>query len=250
MAFQPHATHFTAPVEHVVSLPAEIEDEQAAFLPNLETAVNLALDGNPRIGEQVAVLGQGVVGLLTTALLARMPLASLVTADRYPHRRQASLSLGAQACLDPGAPTFASDLALRLQGESPYPGADLTYELSGDPSSLDLAIAITGRNGRIVIGSWYGTKRAASDLGGRFHRSRIRMVSSQVSSLAPELTGAWSPPRRLGVALSFLPTLPVRDLITHRIPFEQASEAYRILDENPAATLQVLLTYDADGVAA
>ena len=66
-------------------------------------------------------------------------------------------------------------------------GADLTYELSGAPAALDQAIRITGFSGRVVIGSWYGTKRASLDLGGRFHRSRIRLISSQVSSLSPEL---------------------------------------------------------------
>jgi 2-desacetyl-2-hydroxyethyl bacteriochlorophyllide A dehydrogenase len=246
MAFQPHADAFTARVEEIVPLPESVTEEEAAFLPNLETAVNLVLDGAPRIGEQVAVLGQGIVGLLTTALLARMPLASLVTADAYPRRRRAALAWGAHACLDPAVHDFASELALHLQAERPYPGADLTYELSGDPAALDLAIGITGRNGRIVIGSWYGTKRASTDFGGRFHRSRLRMISSQVSSLAPELTGAWSKPRRLGVALSLLPTLPVRDLVTHRFPFERAAEAYRTLDENPADALQVLLTYGND----
>ncbi|HET7011101.1 MAG TPA: zinc-binding alcohol dehydrogenase [Anaerolineales bacterium] len=245
MAFQPHATHFTARVEQVVSLPEAISDEEAAFLPNLETAVNLVLDGAPRIGEQVAILGQGVVGLLTTALLSRMPLASLATAEAFPRRREASIAMGAHACLDPAAENFASELALRLQAQRPYPGADLTYELSGDPTALDLAVAITGRNGRIVIGSWYGTKRAPIHLGGRFHRSRIRMISSQVSSLAPELSGAWTTTRRLEVALSLLPGLPVRNLVTHRLPFHQSSDAYRILDESPAEALQVLLTYSA-----
>jgi 2-desacetyl-2-hydroxyethyl bacteriochlorophyllide A dehydrogenase len=246
MAFQPHADAFTARVEEIVPLPESVTEEEAAFLPNLETAVNLVLDGAPRIGEQVAILGQGIVGLLTTGLLARMPLASLVTADAYPRRRRASLAWGAHACLDPAVDRFAADLAIHLQAERPYPGADLTYELTGDPAALDLAIGVTGRNGRIVIGSWYGTKRASTDFGGRFHRSRLRIISSQVSSLAPELMGAWSKPRRLGVALSLLPTLPVRDLVTHRYPFEQAAEAYRTLDESPADALQVLLTYGND----
>ena len=51
-------------------------------MPNMETAVNLLMDGQPLIGEQVVIFGQGVVGLLTTALLARLPLASLITLDR------------------------------------------------------------------------------------------------------------------------------------------------------------------------
>src|SRR5690606_41011873 len=39
-------------------------------------------------------------------------------------------------------------------------GADLTYELSGNPRAIDLAIEVTGDYGRIVVGSWYGNKPA------------------------------------------------------------------------------------------
>lgn len=244
-AFQPHATHFTARAGDLISIPDATPAESAAFLPHVETAVNLLLDGAPRVGEQVAVLGQGTVGLLVTALLARLPLASLVAVDRYALRRQTSLSLGAHACLDSSDADLPTELVRRLQADRPYPGADLTYELTGDPSTLDLAIAGTGHGGRIVIGSWYGTKRAAPDLGGRFHRSRIRLISSQVSSLAPELSAAWTTSRRLSFALSLVPTLPLAELISHRIPFHQAAQAYRMLDEDPSQLLQVFLTYEA-----
>lgn len=45
----------------------------------METAVTLLMDGQPLIAERVAIFGQGVVGLLTTALLAQFPVAALVT---------------------------------------------------------------------------------------------------------------------------------------------------------------------------
>ena len=245
-AFQPHATHFTARVGSLLPIPDATPAESAAFLPHIETAVNLLLDGAPRVGEQVAVLGQGTVGLLVTTLLARLPLASLVAVDGFALRRQASLSLGAHACLDSANGDLTHELHLLLQGHRPYPGADLTYELTGNPSTIDLAIGVAGIGGRIVIGSWYGTKRAAPDLGGRFHRGRLRLISSQVSSLAPELGAAWTTSRRLSFALSLLPTLPLAGLISHRIPFQEAAQAYRMLDEDPSQTLQVLLTYEAD----
>jgi 2-desacetyl-2-hydroxyethyl bacteriochlorophyllide A dehydrogenase len=246
-AFQSHATHFLAAAHDVLPIPPTISAERAAFLPNVETAVNLLLDGVPRVGEQVAVLGQGVVGLLVTALLARIPLASLVTVDRYPTRRQASLALGARACLDASQADLAAELVRHLQADRSYSGADLTFELSGDPSTLDLAIAATGQAGRVVLGSWYGTKRAAPDLGGRFHRSRIRLISSQVSTLPSELGAAWTTTRRLQFALSLLPTLPLETLVSHRIDFHRAHDAYRMLDERPAEALQVLLTYGSNG---
>ena len=48
------------------------------------------MDGAPVIGEDVLVFGQGIVGLLTTSILAGFPLANLITLDQYALRRQTS----------------------------------------------------------------------------------------------------------------------------------------------------------------
>jgi len=242
-AFQPHQTHFVLPLDQALPLAGDLLPEEAVLLPNAETAVNLVHDGRPMAGEQVAVFGQGLVGLLTTALLARQPLASLVTLDRYALRRQASLDIGAHESFDPSLDETLPRLLGALQKGSDYAGADLTYELSGEPQTFDQAIPATGFDGRVVIGSWYGRKYAALDLGGRFHRSRIRLMASQVSTLAPELRGRWSHARRLNYALAWLEALRPARLITHRVGFEQAAEAYRLLVENPAEAIQVVLTY-------
>lgn len=242
-AFQPHQTHFSSPVTDLVPLPDGLDLEEAVFIPNLETAVGLVHDGHPLAGERVVVFGQGIVGLLTTLLLARMPLARLVTLDRHPRRRQASIASGAHACLDPAGSAVEANVRAALEAGDPRTGADLSFELSGDPSTLNLAIAATGFDGRIVIGSWYGLKTAPIDLGSRFHRSRLRLISSQVSRIGPELTGRWTKARRLAYVLDLLPVLRPSSLITHRVPFEQAPEAYRMLDQDPAEALQVVLTY-------
>ena len=243
-AFHPHESHFLSCPAELIPVPASLSAEEATLLPNMETAINFLMDGQPMIGEQVVVFGQGVVGLLTTALLARLPLTSLVTLDCHPLRRSRSLALGAKASLDPKATETMQELTSLLENERDYTGADLTFELSGNPTALGKAIAITGFNGRVVIGSWYGRKQADLNLGGRFHRSRIRLISSQVSTIAPEWRGRWTKSRRLHVAWQMLQQLKPAHLITHRFPLAQASEAYALIDRRPEETIQVILTYD------
>jgi 2-desacetyl-2-hydroxyethyl bacteriochlorophyllide A dehydrogenase len=244
-AFQPHQSHYLAAPDDLLPVPSNISAEEAALLPNMETAVNFLLDGQPLIGERVAVFGQGIVGQLTTALLSRYPLNSLVTIDRYPLRREKSLALGALASLDPIEPDALQSIRAVLKADTLYAGADLTYELSGNPAALDQALDVTAFNGRVVIGSWYGQKQAQLNLGGRFHRSRIRLISSQVSSLTPSLHGRWTKTRRLNVAWRMLRQVQVGQLITHRFPIGQAEHAYALLDEHPEKAIQVLLTYES-----
>jgi threonine dehydrogenase-like Zn-dependent dehydrogenase len=242
-SFHPHESHFLATPDELLLLPRDLTPEDAVFFPSMETAVTFLLDGQPLVGEQVAVFGQGIVGLLLTALLARWPLASLVTLDNYPKRRLASETLGAHFSLDPAAPDAMEQLLARLQGSRIFPGADLTYEISGNPEALDQAIAATGFSGRVLIGSWYGLKRSELTLGGRFHRSRMRLISSQVSSLAPELTGRWNKRRRYQLTWQMLQEVKPARFITHRFPFSQAARAYELIDRDPAEVIQVILTY-------
>ncbi len=237
-SFQPHTTHFVTSPEALHPVPESLSAETAVFLPNMETAVNLVQDAAPILGERALVLGQGIVGLLTSALLAEFPLEALVTCDRYPLRRQASTVLGLTASLDPAAADYYDQARALLKS-----GADLTLELSGSPSALDHAIQLTAFSGRIVIGSWYGEKVASLDLGGRFHRSRIKLVSSQVSSIAPDLSGRWDKTRRFEVAWAALERLRPEKWISHRFSFEQAGEAYRLLDKSPEAAIQVIFDY-------
>lgn len=240
-AFREHASMFVSRAQDVLPVPAEIPDNDAVFLPNMETAVNLVQDGAPLVGERCLVLGQGIVGLLTAALLREFPLDCLVAADRYDMRRRTSAALGVSEVFDPGE-SGGRQKALRLTGGD-SPGFDLVIEISGNPAAIDDAIALTSFSGRIVVGSWYGRKSAAIDFGGRFHRSRIRLVSSQVSTISPELAGRWTKSRRFDVAWEALERIQPARWITHSFPIERAAAAYALLDDSPEETLQVVITY-------
>jgi 2-desacetyl-2-hydroxyethyl bacteriochlorophyllide A dehydrogenase len=238
-SFQPHATHFITRADSVFPVPEGLSPEAACFLPNMETAVNLIQDAAPILGERVLVLGQGVIGLLTASLLSEFPLERLATADHFALRQTAlQPSTFDFRAFDSSAPDFCQQ-AKSFLGT----GADLTLELSGSPSALNDALALTAFSGRIVIGSWYGEKRAPIDLGGDFHRSRIKLISSQVSSIAPELSGRWDKSRRFEVAWAALKRIHPKKWITQRFPLDQAAQAYRLLDEYPQETIQVIFHY-------
>lgn len=240
-SFHPHESPFAARTEELLPAPDDVDDETAVLLPNMETAVNFVMDGRPMIGETAAVFGLGMVGLLTTALLARFPLAAVVGFDPYECRREEARMAGATAALDPAGEGVMND-ALRLLGPR---RADLVYELSGNPAALDAAVEMAGFEGRVVVGSWYGNKQVSVNLGGRFHRSRIRLISSQVSTLAGELAARWDKGRRMDVAWESLRSIQPARWITHRVPFGEAEEAYRLLAEGGERVLGVVFDYRA-----
>lgn len=228
--FHPHDSHVLASSQSVVLLPDEIEAEDAVFLANMETAVGLLMDGAPMIGERVLIIGAGVVGLLTTALLAGNPHLSVDVVDLNHRRLLRAQALGAQHVFTPDT----------LPAEGDY---DLVYELSGNPAGMNLALSAAGYAGRVVVGSWYGSKPAPLELGGRFHRSKLSIYASQVSQLDPKFTGRWTKKRRMDVALQCLQTIRPSRFITHTFDVNHAAEAYDLLDKNTEDVLQALITY-------
>jgi threonine dehydrogenase-like Zn-dependent dehydrogenase len=248
-AFQPHTSHFILHSSSIILLPEGLSPETACFFPNMETAVNLVQDGTPILGERVLVLGQGVVGLLTASLLSEFPLESLITVDNFELRRNAlqveSKKLKVKSLAPDDLRSFDTVSESRTVRAKPstFNTFDLTFELSGSPSALNDAIALTAFSGRIVIGSWYGQKRAEIDLGGAFHRSRIKLISSQVSTISPELSGRWDKSRRFDVTWKALERIKPEKWITHRFALNDANKAYQLLDENPQETIQVIFDY-------
>lgn len=197
------------------------------------------MDGCPLIGENVTIIGQGVIGLLVTHLLSKFPLSELVTLEPYSMRRKFSGKLGADEVLDPKETkkSFEKEIPLKQ-------GSDLTYEVSGNPSTLELAIELTRFNGKIIIGSWYGNKKNSLNLGSEFHRNRIKISSSQVSTINPNYRGRWDRNRRINLCWKMIKNSNFEQLVTHEIPIEKGEEAYELIDKKQEKVLQVLLKYE------
>jgi 2-desacetyl-2-hydroxyethyl bacteriochlorophyllide A dehydrogenase len=227
------------PASLPIRLPAGLPPDRGIFLANLETAVNLLLDAHPRLGERVVVFGQGVVGLLVTQLLRRTGVSQIIAVDPLARRRTLAREVGADLALAP-----EPDLLRTIRDHTDGTGADLAIEASGNGRALDQAIATVAFQGTVVVGSWYGTKPVSLQLGGAFHRGRLRLVSSQVSTIDPALSPRWHPARRLALARDLLSELQLALLITHRLPFADAAAAYALIDQHPDQTVQVVLNYD------
>jgi len=222
--FTAHQSFCLVDQKELVFLPDSLTDDDAVFLAAMETAVCLVHDAAPVAGERVALWGLGTVGLLTGSLLKKFPV-SLTADDPLPLRRNAAEAAGFLVA-------------------SPGPAScDVALELSGNPMALSQALEATTFSGRVVLGSWYGTKPIALEMGGSFHRSRIQLLASQVSTVSPELSGRWSKARRLEYALECLQAVRPSRWITHRFTPDHACEAYRLAGEFPQDCLQVVFTF-------
>ncbi|MDQ3864608.1 MAG: zinc-binding alcohol dehydrogenase [Actinomycetota bacterium] len=234
----PHQDLFVVPGSMPVRLPDDLDPLLGVFSANLETALNVVHDTPMKLGDTALILGQGVVGILVTLLLKLAGAGEVLVVDPLEERRKRALAAGADGAFGPG------ELKERLKEITGGRGADVAVETSGSGAALQRAIDAVATEGTVVVASWYGTKPVTLALGGHFHRGRVRLRSSQVGRSNPELAPRWDRERRLEAVLGLLSRLKLRELISHRIPFEEAPEAYKLLDERPGEALQVILTYE------
>jgi 2-desacetyl-2-hydroxyethyl bacteriochlorophyllide A dehydrogenase len=230
-AFHPHQDRFVVGEDDVVALPSGTDPRLATLLPFVETGLQLSLDAGQVAQETAVVLGLGVVGVITALLLQRAG-ATVVAADPSEERRELAVSLGIPA-VEPAA----------LSGRLPSQGVPLLLELSGSPTALPGALDLLTHEGTALVGSWYGRQLVELPLGGAFHRRRLTIRSSQVSTIPAALAARWDVGRRRQVAVGLLGELPLAALATTDVAFEDAPAAYRALDTREPGVVHVALRY-------
>ena len=225
-AFHPHQDRLIAREEDLLDV-GSLAPELATYFPLVETALQITLDSAPRLGERVAVTGLGAVGLLTALLLGRAG-AKVVASEPAAWRRAVAARVGVTA-VAPGD----------LQG--PFP---LLVEVSGNPAALADGLELLAHEGTALVASWYGNRPVALPLGGSFHRRRLTVRSTQVSTIPAALSSRWDVARRRATALRLLGELPLDALPARSFRFEDALEAYTAIDRGDEGLLHPVLGYE------
>jgi threonine dehydrogenase-like Zn-dependent dehydrogenase len=221
----PHQDQFNAPLASLVPVPDAVPPRRATLAATMETALNGLWDAGCGPASRIIVVGAGIVGLLVTALAARLPGAEVTTVDIDAARAPLVASLGARFALPEQAP-----------GE-----ADVAFHASATSDGLKCAIACVGFEGTIVELSWYGAKPVLADLGGAFHSRRLKLIASQVGHVAARRRARWSPARRLAAAMQLLAIPALDALVAEDVAFADAPrELPRILAGNARGLAPVI----------
>lgn len=201
----PHQTRYVVPADAVHLLPEGLPAARAVLAANMETAVNALWDAAPRIGDRIAVVGAGVVGLLVAWLAGRMPGCAVEVIDTNPARGVVAERLGV---------AFASPQAAS-------PEADLVLHASGSAAGLATALRLAAFEATVLELSWYGQRAVTLPLGEAFHSRRLTLRSSQVGQVATAQRARWSHQRRMALALSLLRDPALDALVTDSAPFAE-----------------------------
>lgn len=204
----PHQTRFVVPVAAAHVVPAGVPAERAVLAANVETALNVVWDAEPRPGDRVVVVGAGTVGCLVAWIVGRIPGVRAVLVDVNPMRASIADALGVGFAMP-------RDLSPREDGR-----ADLVVHTSGSPDGLLLALRVAAFEARVVEASWFGAQIVPLPLGEGFHAKRLTIVSSQVGHVASAQRARWDTTRRMALALELLCDPALDLLITGESRFD------------------------------
>lgn len=170
----PHHEYVLTPVDAALPIPAGVPTDQAAYayLPTLVLHALRLCDY--RLGETICVIGQGVVGLMGSALASALGI-TVVALDTDERRLAIARQMGIRHTLNPRAPDFAPALAA-LVGDK---GVDVTVDATGSYHGLVQAMELTRKWGHIAILGIYRPDPPDPAMAVRLHQAYMKNFHSK-----------------------------------------------------------------------
>ena len=198
-------------------------------------------DSNLGVGDRVLVTGLGAIGQLAVQLARLQGAAWVAAADPIARRRALAARLGADLVIDP----IAEDPGLVVKTETGKLGADAVIETSGNYAGLNDALRAAAYGATVVSVAYYHGDGRGLSLEGEWHRNRINLISSRDVSAPHRLSPRWDAERLYRAAFAVLEQgrLRVDGLLDPVVPFADSAAAYRQIDEHPAASIKLGVTY-------
>ena len=233
-----HQSEHCIDAEKAVKLPDSLDPRYGIFLTNLLTAFNGILDSDIKLGDNVVVMGQGVIGQLV-AQMARMSGATVYVVDMIENRLHVAKKNGAFEALNPA---IVGDVAMKIREKTNGCGADIVIDASGSAKGLQQAIRIAAPESKVIALSWYQGD-SVINFADEFHHNRITIRCSQSNYTRPEFAGIWPFERKVAFCVSLLSQLSLGLLITNEYAFEDIQDAYETIDKHPENVIQCVLKY-------
>lgn len=244
-----HAEYNVVPRNLLTPLPDPVDFESAAFT----TLGAIALQGfrlaEPQIGENVAVIGLGLLGLLTIQI-ASAAGCRVWGLDTNPERVKLAESFGISACSRQNAVDSAQAFTANHGFDSVIICADTK---SNDPVELAGAIArdrakvvATGAVGLSFPRKIYYEKELSFINSRSYGPGRYDPTYEENGKDYPIGYVRWTEGRNFQAIVNLMANgkLRIAPLVTHRIPIEQAPEAYEIITgKKKELFLGVVLVY-------
>jgi (R,R)-butanediol dehydrogenase/meso-butanediol dehydrogenase/diacetyl reductase len=141
------ADYAVFPEQALLRLPDSVSDEMGAFVEPLAVALHAVKRSGLELGNSVAVVGAGPIGLLVMQACRAAGAGQGFVIEPIKARRRIAETLGASAAIDPAATNpgkLIADFTHNLR-------ADIAFDCVGSQPAFDTAVKVTGRRAAICV---------------------------------------------------------------------------------------------------
>jgi len=200
-----------SPESAVYKIPNDMRWRDAVLVEPVSCAINGLSKAKIKVGDVVAIVGAGPMGLIWTQLVRHRGAGLIIVSDPVEKRLETAKSLGADIVMNPAEENFVDVVKDLTNGRM----ADVCVEVVGNTATVEQAIAATGHGGKTVI---FGTTKRGL---------RVPVEPYDIMRYEKEIVGSFIANYTISPAIAAMRKKIINSdaLITHEFPIERFQEA-------------------------
>jgi len=220
------AEYIALPAELVFKLPDELSYDEGVLVEPLSIAVYAVRKVDVQVGDTIAVVGQGPIGLFMD-LVVKASGGAVIGFDIVDNRLTFAKKYG---FIQQGYNTSHTDYLTQFQQGTPG-GADIVFEAVGSEKSMALALELAKPGGKVVV------------LGVFEHNVEINMMHIVRKEL--QVYGSWTCTFSFEETMQILKSQKIHtdELITHRYTFSNAIQAFADASTDKSGRIKSIIEF-------
>src|SRR5438093_4307404 len=199
------------PQRNVVPIPDAMSFVAATILEPLSVILHILELTDIRLGDTVAVMGAGPIGLLMASVARIAGASRMFIADRVPHRLQLAREMGFECAVEIGR--FQQSVMDETRGR----GVDVVFDAAAALETINLSIAVARLGGRVVLVGIPSEPELNIDI----HTAMAKELNIQTVKRSNHNAHG---------AIELMESGRIGDqVVTHRLPLEKTPEAFELL---------------------
>ncbi|KKI91832.1 zinc-binding dehydrogenase [Bacillus sp. SA1-12] len=217
------AEYTTIPINRLNVLPDGGTEKEAAMLEPLAVAIHTVRRSNLKVGDTIAILGAGPIGLLIALIAERAGAGKIFISDISAMRLKIARDMGYE-----GIDAKKMDIVQVVKDSTNGVGADVVFEVAGNQITANQMIDCIKFQGEITVVSVY--KKPPT----------INLANMHFREISLKTTRCYSP-EDFAKAIELLGQnkLDLSPLVSHVLPLEDIKKGFELM-ENPDESLKIL----------
>ncbi|WP_411380066.1 Zn-dependent oxidoreductase [Pseudomonas sp. MPB26] len=213
------------PADNAHRLPDSMSLSHAALVEPYTIALNVLDRMQPEPGDSLLIYGAGVIGLTLVQMARALGMTDITVTDVLDTRLEAARALGASRTLNGKDVDVEATMRELTQGE----GVPLIVDAACIPALMPQMVRLASPAGRIGL---LGFNTVPSDL------VQLEMIKKELTLVGSRLNN-----RKFPKVMELIASgkLQVRELISHRVSFDEMPGAIDLIENHPEQTRKVLV---------